>query len=401
MRVMKSVATKLKKRNLELNFIDLFSGAGGLSNGMESAGWTCLLGLDMNKYALETFKANHHHAEIFHGNIQDLDTKTLKKLTKNKTIHAVVGGPPCQGFSTVGPGDPKDKRNHLFKEFVRIVKATKPEFIVVENVTGLLAKKNEKTLKSIFEEFNQLGYFLDVQVMSSDQYGVAETRRRTIILGSRITTKIQFPRPTHNIEKENKFIPAVTVGEVFKNLKTTNGKIFNHDIEQSLIKSLVDQKRIAHIPEGKGIRYKEDEVTYLPKPLRLGVNWNELRENRFRQTKFQRLHRKKTSPTIMTHRHNYFHPVENRYLTQREAAAIQSFPNDFVFYGPLSEQWRQIGNAVPPLLGFHIGNALIEMRDKKAAKIKLTKNILVKNFESVRETAFLYKKKPITKQATK
>ena len=376
----------------ELNFIDLFSGAGGLSNGMEKAGWNCLLGLDMNKYALETFKANHNNAEIFHGNIKDLDTKTLKKLTKNKTIHAVVGGPPCQGFSTVGPGDPKDKRNHLFKEFVRIVKATNPEFIVVENVTGLLAKKNENTLKAIFLEFNKLGYFLDVQVMSADKYGVPEARRRTIILGSRLTNKIQFPSPTHNISLEGKSIKPVTVGDVFKNLKAPDGKIYNHDLIGAQIKNKIDKERLALIPEGRGIRYEKDEKEFLPKKLRLGVDWEQLRENRFRQTKYQRLHRKKTSPTIMTHRHNYYHPTENRYLTQREAAAIQSFPNDFIFHGPLSEQWRQIGNAVPPLLGFHIGHALKKMRKQKIIKKTMDKKILISNFDSVRETAFLYQR---------
>ncbi len=376
----------------ELNFIDLFSGAGGLSNGMERAGWKCLLGLDMNKYALETFKANHLHAEIYHGNIKELDSKNLKKLIHHKPVHAVVGGPPCQGFSTVGPGNPKDKRNHLFKEFVRIVKETNPEFVVVENVTGLLAKKNESTLKAIFFEFNKLGYFLDVQVMSADQYGVPEARRRTIILGSRINNNIRFPKPTHNIEFNNKLIKPVFVGEVLKNLKATNGKIYNHDLEGAAIKNKIDRERINLIPEGRGIRYEKDEKEFLPKKLSLGVNWEELRENRFRQTKYQRLHRKKTSPTIMTHRHNYYHPTENRYLTQREAAAIQSFPNDFIFHGPLSEQWRQIGNAVPPLLGFHIGNALKEMRKKKTQPKSLNKKCLNSNFETVRGSAFLYQK---------
>lgn len=376
----------------EYNFIDLFSGAGGLSNGMEKAGWKCLLGLDMNKYALETFKANHLHAEIFHGNIKDLDASLLKKLIKNKPIRAVVGGPPCQGFSTVGPGNPKDKRNHLFREFVRIVKATNPEFVVIENVTGLLAKKNENTLKAIFLEFNRIGYFLDVKVMSADQYGVPEARRRTIILGSRINNSVQFPAPTHNIFCNEKMVKAITVGEVLKNLKAQNGKIYNHDLQGAAIKNKVDVERISLIPEGRGIRYEKDEKEFLPKKLRLGVNWDELRENRFRQTKYQRLHRKKTSPTIMTHRHNYYHPTENRYLTQREAAAIQSFPNDFIFNGPLSEQWRQIGNAVPPLLGYHIGIALKEMSKKKKSKNLLDKKSLISNFESVRGTAFLYSK---------
>jgi DNA (cytosine-5)-methyltransferase 1 len=124
------------------------------------------------------------------------------------------------------------------------------------------------------------------------------------------------------------------------------------------------------------------------------VNWKELRENRFRQTKYQRLDRKKPSPTIMTHRHNYFHPTENRYLTQREAAALQSFPNDFQFFGPLSAQWRQIGNAVPPLLGKAIGSAILEMHagSAKAKKEIKKENLAAKELVlNVRKKAFLYK----------
>ena len=375
----------MTKSKTTLNFIDLFSGAGGLSCGLELAGMNCVLGVDMDKNAIETFKNNHHEAETYCGSITDLTASKIKELTYNQTIHAVVGGPPCQGFSTVGLGNPNDQRNHLFKEFIRVVKITNPYFVVIENVTGLLAKKNEKTIQSIFKIFGKMGYSLDVQVMSSENYGVPERRRRTIILGSRINQTITFPK-TNNV--------IMTVGQAFKNLKASNGKYLNHDIDAAKIKSPLENARIACIPEGKGIRYEIDEKTYFKtKKLKLNVNWKELRENRFRQTKYQRLDRKKPSPTIMTHRHNYFHPTENRYLTQREAAALQSFPNDFKFYGPLSAQWRQIGNAVPPLLGKAIGSAILGMYSekilsKKQAVQKLTSKDMVLN---VRKKAFVYK----------
>lgn len=375
----------MAKSKPTLNFIDLFSGAGGLSCGLELAGMKCVLGVDMDKNAIETFKANHHFAETYCGSIVDLTAAKIKSLTDNQEIHAVVGGPPCQGFSTVGLGNPNDTRNSLFKEFIRVVKVTTPLYVVIENVTGLLAKKNEKTIQEIFKIFNKMGYTLDVQVLSSENYGVPERRRRTIILGSRINTTITFPKMQSKI---------MTVGDALKNLKNTSGKYFNHDIEAAKIKSALDTERIACIPEGKGVRYEIDEKTYFTKKkLKLNVNWKELRENRFRQTKFQRLDRKKPSPTIMTHRHNYFHPTENRYLTQREAAALQSFPNDFKFYGTLSAQWRQIGNAVPPLLGKAIGTAVLAMHAEKSAsknaKIsKVTAKDLVIN---VRKKAFVYK----------
>lgn len=369
-----------------LNFIDVFSGAGGLSCGLELAGMKCLLGIDMDKNAIDTFKANHHFANTYCGSVSNLTKKKLKELIGDKPIHAVVGGPPCQGFSTAGIGNPNDHRNSLFKEFIRLVKITTPYYVVIENVTGLVAKKNEKTLHAIFKLFQQMGYILDVQVMSSELYGVPERRRRTIILGSRINNEILFPRPnTKNI---------ATVGEALKNLRTSDGKIYNHDIKLAEIKSKLDHDRINLIPEGCGIRYEKDEKNYLPKKLHLGIDWQNIREGRFRQTKYQRLDRNKPGPTIMTHRHNYFHPTENRYLTQREAAAIQSFPNNFLFKGPLSAQWRQIGNAVPPKLGLALGAALLDMYAKKMIKTKKIKiDIPADIVSSIRKRAFVYSDK--------
>lgn len=347
----------------------------------------CVLGIDMDKHAIETFKANHHYANTFCGSITDVTTKKLKELVNNQDIHAVVGGPPCQGFSTVGLGNPNDQRNLLFKEFIRVVKITNPQFVVIENVTGLLAKKNEKTIKSIFSTFAKMGYTLDVQVMSSENYGVPEKRRRTIFLGSRINQTITFPKILTT--------PLVTVGDALRGLKSSDGNYYNHDIKAAQIKSVLDYERIACIPEGKGIRYEEDEKNYFKKKkLKLKVDWKNLRENRFRQTKYQRLDRKKPSPTIMTHRHNYFHPTENRYLTQREAAAFQSFPNNFIFKGTLSAQWRQIGNAVPPLLGKAIGLALTEMyKEKSLPKSKILKKEKTTDdvVGLVRKKAFVYK----------
>ena len=374
----------MTKNKMPLNFIDVFSGAGGLSCGLELAGMKCLLGIDMDKNAMLTFKANHHSANTFCGSVSELTEKKLNDLIKHQPVHAVVGGPPCQGFSTVGIGDPNDLRNTLFKEFIRLVKITNPYYVIIENVTGLLAKKNEKTIKNIFKLFSKMGYQLDVKVMSAENYGVPERRRRTIIIGSRINQSILFPNPNSEIK---------TVGDALKNLKTKNGKTHNHDLELSKIKSKLDLDRIACIPEGCGIRYEADEKAYLPKKLKMGIDWVNLRENRFRQTKYQRLDRKKPSPTIMTHRQNYFHPTENRYLTQREAAALQSFPNDFIFIGPLSAQWRQIGNAVPPLLGKALGEVIIKMHSEKETTIK--SNGSKKSDEQVteiRKGAFVYSK---------
>jgi DNA (cytosine-5)-methyltransferase 1 len=166
------------------------------------------------------------------------------------------------------------------------------------------------------------------------------------------------------------------------------------------IKSPLDRQRLSHIPEGKGIRYQIDETTYLKGKLRLNIDWQSLPENRFRQTKFQRIDRKTPAPTIMTHRHSYYHPTEDRYLTAREAAKLQSFPNDFIFQGPLSAQWRQIGNAVPPLLGKSIAGALNQMfaqatlgGKKKSSSKVVAKTSISEQINHIRSNAFHYRQK--------
>jgi len=388
---------KKKVKKETLNFLDIFSGAGGLSCGLELAGLKCLLGVEMDKNAVKTFGHNHKYAKTFCGDIKDLTKIELKKLVGDNEVHAVVGGPPCQGFSTAGLGNPSDQRNSLFLQFVKIVKYTMPQFVVIENVTGLLAQKNEKTLKAIFSKFIPLGYNMGVQVLSSQHFGVPEKRRRTIIMGTRINEEPFFPTPSHDVEKKGVYYPPVTVGEALTSLKTPKGDLFNHDIPMAKISKEIDLKRIKCIPEGKGIRYKKDEDKYLKGHLKMGVDWENLREKRFRQTRLQRLDRSLPSPTIMTHRHSYYHPLEHRYLTQREAAKFQSFPNEFLFFGPLTSQWRQIGNAVPPLLGKAIGTSLLAMFEKAPSKIKSQtkdKKRIKDSIKDFRKKAFIYKERP-------
>ena len=380
----------------ELNFIDLFSGAGGLSIGLEMAGWNSLLGVDFDKFAMETYQKNHKNSAIYCGDICKLSSKKVQELISGKEVHAIVGGPPCQGFSTAGRGDPDDIRNKLFLQFVRMVKDFNPEFIVIENVTGLLAEKNKKNLESIIQKFTNLGYKLGVKVLSSHHFGVAEKRRRTIIIGTRLNVQIEFPRPTHDTTIEGEYIPSKTVGDVFSSLQAIDGNTYNHDIDKAQIANAMDLKRLKRIPEGKGIRYPEDEKAYLTKSLYLGVNWKEIPEGRFRQTKLQRLDRTSTSPTIMTNRHSYYHPTENRFLTQREAASIQSFPNEFHFCGPLNAQWKQIGNAVPPLLGKAIGEQLIKLKSRTELDLnthstkKMLRVQIAEEIKKIREQAFVY-----------
>jgi len=373
-------------KNQNLNFIDLFCGAGGLSRGLEMSGFRCILGVDNDKAAIATFERNHPHADAYLGDISDFSNYKFKKIAGKQKIHLICGGPPCQGLSTVGEGIPDDPRNFLFLEFLRAVTSVKPDFVVIENVTGLLSRKNAKITVGIIKQFAKFGYNMSVRVLSADRFGVPQKRRRTIFIGNRIGIENIFPEPTHSKKPR-------TVIDAISNLKSFDGLEHNHDVVAADIPSEIEKQRIIHVPEGRSVRYEKDEIEFLPPKLRFGVDWKKVDERRFREKKLNRLHRKKPSPTIMTGRHTYYHPTKPRYLTAREAAAIQSFPNEFVFDGTISQQWRQIGNAVPPLLGKAVGNAIIKSY-KSRKKISVDPNISINDIiAAVRKYAFDYKKK--------
>jgi len=335
----------------KLNFIDLFCGAGGLSFGLNKAGHKCLLGIDFDKDSIETFKYNHKDSASFCGDIKDLDNKTLKSLVTKK-IEMIVLSPPCQAFSTIGKGDVNDPRNNLFKKSLRFIKFYNPKIILLENVTGLLSIKNKPKYDSIIKSFENLGYKTQTKILDASLYSVPQKRKRVIIVGTK-NCEFNYPKPNEN--------KIVTVGDVIKKLKTKKGNIYNHDIKTAQISNIKDKKIINYIPEGCQIRYEKDVKNYLPKNLYV-IKWKERPGNRLRQARFRRLHRDLPSTTILTSKNECYHPVENRYLTVREAAKLQSFPNTFKFFGSMTSQWKQVGNAVPPLLAYKIGLSIKEMK---------------------------------------
>ena len=253
-----------------------------------------------------------------------------------------------------------------------------------------LQKKNESTLLSIFHCLEKLGYHCDVKILSSEHYGVPEIRRRTIIMATTLNVPIEFPSPTHGTSASKKACkPPVALGDILDNLNDDQGVIHNHDLEFASNLPPIDKKRLLKIPEGCGIRYKRDEQKFLPPRLHLGVDWENIREKRLRQTKYFKLNRSKPSPTITTMQHMYYHPTDPRFLTPREAAKIQSFPNHFIFHGSIKSQWVQIGNAVPPLLGKALGEAVCKMYRKSKRKTP-SRQKQKTNLENLRKEAFCY-----------
>jgi len=382
-------------------FVDLFCGAGGLSCGLEQAGATCLLGIDHNKHALKTFEHNHKSAKALYSSIEKVTESQIQTILQGKTIDILAGGPPCQGFSTVGMGNPEDSRNSLFQEYVRILKILSPKYFIFENVTGILAKKNTNTLDAIFQEFFKQGYLLSLKVLNAADFGIPQQRRRTFIMGVKKPFKLpSFPSP------EATSLSLGMALEKLNSLKPEN--LFNHDIEKSKITDPLLKERMRCIPEGGSVRYKADEEKYFPPSLRLGLDWESLPEKRLREERFKRPDTKGLSSTITATEQSFFHPTQERRFTTRELATIQSFPFDFVFQGPYSTHHKQIGNAVPPLLAKKIGTEIIKTileekeKEKKEEKAKNTsfnkaRQHWMEKVEGERKFAFIYKKEDKSK----
>lgn len=322
------------------NIIDLFCGCGGLSKGFEMAGFNTVLAIDFWKDAVETFNNNHKNKVAICDDVSKISNDFLDDFTKKNKITGIVGGPPCQGYSTVGKRDINDDRNYLYLQYCRIVEKVKPEFFVLENVKGLLTLNNGKFKEDIVERFTKLGYIVDYKILNSADYGVPQNRNRVFFVGIK-NKKFKFPK--EKLKKvttyeaisdltsyEDKYTTSAQTSYQ-KNMRGNNKQLKNNEFTVHTEKTI---DVISKIPDG-------GKITDLPKEF-----WEIRKYNKA----FQRMNSKLQSNTIDTGHRNYFHYSENRIPTVRESARIQSFPDDFIFYGSRTSQYKQVGNAVPPLL---------------------------------------------------
>lgn len=343
--------------------IDLFSGAGGLSKGFLDAGYDVVLGIDFDDSALKTFEKNHGRAKALKLDLFNLENVQLivKEFNKKyKVLDVLIGGPPCQGFSLAGKREEDDKRNTLYKAMVKLAEIMRPRAVVIENVPGMLTLYNGAGKEKIFTDFEKLGYKMSVKVLYAPEYGVPQIRKRAFFVGLlNSKQEFEFPNP---ILSSDEFItcedaigdlPALDgiYGEEVQEyecspktkyqaeMRKNSTKIYNNI---GTIHSEKTVKMISLVPEGKN--YKS-----LPEEYRGLYKYNEA---------LTRYHSKKPSLTINTGHRSHFHYKYNRIPTVRESARLQSFPDDFVFYGNKSEQYKQVGNAVPPKLGFAIAEKL-------------------------------------------
>lgn len=366
-----------------LTVIDLFCGAGGLSEGFRQAGFHVLVGQDYDERAGETFAATHTEAQFIGGPIQDVTSAQLLKAAGKKRgeIDVIVGGPPCQGYSVYnhqrGEDDP---RAGLFREYLRIVKGINPRWIVMENVTGITSIAGGKIVDEIYRGLEGLGYRVDMKILRAEDYGVPQERRRVFFIATRSDAPILFPEVTHGKDLK----PYVTVWDAISDLpKLMNGEksgprlyrsspkngyqavlrgdrtmVANHSASKL---SAINEERMKHIPPGGSWRDIPHEL--LPKGMQ--------KAKRSDHTKrYGRPRKSDLSCTVLTkcdlHWGAYIHPVQDRAFTVREAARLQGFPDFFEFKGSPTEQYVQVGNAVPPILGKAVAEAVLRADEMQA-----------------------------------
>lgn len=317
-----------------LNFIDLFSGAGGLSCGLTMAGFTPIASVEIMPEAVATYKYNFVEQKGFNENVQTRDIrnsivkKELYDSVADKHIHLIVGGFPCQGFSMSGNRVITDSRNSLYLEMLEIVKHIKPDFVVMENVEGLRSMLNGKIEAKIINDYTEAGYNINVTVLNSADYGVPQIRKRVVFIGNRFGIKNYHPKPIFSPEN------YVTLGECIKRfMSIPENKQVNHIFTRHSDNMI---EKIKSLPEGHSL-YGNYSDSWKKSP------WD------------------KPSCTVKeNHGGVNIHPKLPRVLTPRELAALQSFPDDFIFKGSKKWQLVQIGNAVPTLLGKAIGISIMK-----------------------------------------
>ena len=373
---------------MKRNIVDLFSGAGGLSYGFRQAGFNIVAGIDKEEEFIESFSQMHEDSEAI---VADLGKNNVKELLndrgiKKDDVDIIVGGPPCKGFSTVGDREKSDDRNKLVIKFADALNELEPAAFVMENVTGLKSMEDEDgnlvidELEDIFEEY---GYRIKYKVLEATSYGVPQKRKRLFIVGMKTDIDdFSWPKPTHipkdSLEKysDSKKDFYVTVDEAISDLpnleageqareygddaateyqeEMRDGKesVLNHETPNHSEKII---ERLSHVPQGGN--HKD-----LPEEFQLSGGYSNI---------YGRLDPDKPADTITANfgcvsaPGKFIPPYNDRALTVREGARLQSFPDHYKFFGNQNQQYKQVGHAVPPLLAKSVGEQLKKTLNKK------------------------------------
>lgn len=365
----------------KLKVLDLFAGAGGLSLGFKLAGFDVAAHVEIDKWACETLKKNFKDSLVFQENIEKLDPFAIQD--KIGEVDVIIGGPPCQGFSLVGKaklrslGVGHDKRNSLYKQFVRFVAMLNPKAFVMENVPAIIKHNNGVTTKRIKEYFETLGYTVYPIVLNAANYGVPQKRKRAFFIGVR-DSKDAFNEPKKICADPEKgdcrLLNWLTVGDAISDLPPLNAgegnEVCSYTCDAKTSYQVVMRRDARGVFNHVARNYGEMDLKTFS-IMSEGMKYHQLpkelkryRDDSFKD-KYKRLVSLAPSWTVVAHLQKdgymYIHPTQNRTITVREAARLQSFPDRFVFSGPMTQQFKQVGNAVPPLLAKAVGRALLKM----------------------------------------
>ena len=337
-----------------MNVLDLFSGCGGLSLGFQNAGFHVVLGIDNDEAALRTFRRNHIDARGENIDLfQDDCMSRIESLVDGKTIDVIVAGPPCQGFSLTGPRKFDDPRNELYLRVFDAVQKFQPKGFVIENVRGMASLYKGQVKDEILRRFTALGYNVSWRILCAADYGVPQLRHRLIFVGIRKELgEFEFPAPT--VDPEHYVGCRDAIGDLPTRTEElgTESDAYIRAPFSAYQRLMRGTETILHNHVGTNhTDYVKSVIALVPpggnyKDLPAGVG-----ESRKFHVAWTRYHPDRPSNTIDTGHRNHFHYEYNRVPTIREFARLQSFPDNFVFLGTKTQQNRQVGNAVPPLLG--------------------------------------------------
>lgn len=351
----------------EFRVLDLFCGAGGFSCGLDMVdGFSTQVALDFDANALNTFQKNFPNAYGVCGDIcsEEVKKDILKECEKRK-VNMVIGGPPCQGFSLKGKNlGIDDPRNFLFLEYVDIVKRLKPEIFIIENVKNMMMSTDGYFINQIRERFEGLGYTLNYGILNASNFGVPQTRERTIIIGTIDSKGITLPEAI--CEKKITVRDAISDLSYLESGQGEDESVYITEAQSDYQKMLrADSKVLFNHKATNHSQVALDKLKLIPPEGDKSSMPEELYGNQQFMTTWSRLIWDKPSPTIDTRfdtpsNGRNSHPYLNRSITPREAARIQSFPDSFKFYGKKTSVCKQIGNAVPPLLAKAIAEHIKE-----------------------------------------
>ncbi|MBL6785622.1 MAG: DNA cytosine methyltransferase [Rickettsiales bacterium] len=364
-------------QNKKYTFVDLFCGAGGITIGLNNAGFRPLLACDSDSSVAKTHALNFPSIEYVNGDLSnnEINSQIIKKLS-DKKITLLAGGPPCQGFSIFGKRrfintrnyDPStDPRNKLVFTYLEYLKKLQPDWFLLENVPGFANLDKGHFLTEIIKRIKRIGYKdLDWRIINTADYGIPQKRKRFILIANKTGNIIPWPKPKYFDKPEPWQFPHRTVGEVITDLsdETSSDRFKNHD---PMKHSTMITERYSYVEEGKKM-----DVEKLPEKLRYAKMTGQKIKN-FSHV-YRRLHRNEPSITLVPG-HNAFpiHPWLNRLLTVREAARIQTFPDNLEFVGSSKDQCIQVGNAFPCMMAERIGESIIKAIENNWKKENISK----------------------------